>query len=88
MGKVEKITDMELEYRLLISTTITGEIGIFCPKFLSWRNFTKMLLLTFIFSFFSFSGEDFFPTSNSLLHGTHVPSKEGVDKMVSDLEKQ
>uniref|UniRef100_A0A8C6XA51 Pre-mRNA-splicing factor SYF2 n=1 Tax=Naja naja TaxID=35670 RepID=A0A8C6XA51_NAJNA len=34
------------------------------------------------------SGEDFFPTSNSLLHGTHVPSKEGVDKMVSDLEKQ
>ncbi|ETE68488.1 Pre-mRNA-splicing factor syf2 [Ophiophagus hannah] len=34
------------------------------------------------------NGEDFFPTSNSLLHGTHVPSKEGVDKMVSDLEKQ
>ncbi|XP_058052461.1 pre-mRNA-splicing factor SYF2 [Ahaetulla prasina] len=34
------------------------------------------------------SGEDFFPTSNSLLHGSHVPSKEGVDKMVSDLEKQ
>ncbi|XP_063168147.1 pre-mRNA-splicing factor SYF2 [Candoia aspera] len=34
------------------------------------------------------SGEDLFPTSNSLLHGTHVPSKEGVDKMVSDLEKQ
>ncbi|XP_015677738.1 pre-mRNA-splicing factor SYF2 [Protobothrops mucrosquamatus] len=34
------------------------------------------------------SGEDFFPTSNSLLHGTHVPSKEGVDKMVTDLEKQ
>ncbi|XP_007423430.1 pre-mRNA-splicing factor SYF2 [Python bivittatus] len=34
------------------------------------------------------SGEDFFPTSNSLLHGTHVPSREGVDKMVSDVEKQ
>ncbi|XP_062996013.1 pre-mRNA-splicing factor SYF2 isoform X2 [Elgaria multicarinata webbii] len=34
------------------------------------------------------SGEEFYPTSNSLLHGTHVPCKEGVDKMVSDLEKQ
>ncbi|XP_033013679.1 pre-mRNA-splicing factor SYF2 isoform X2 [Lacerta agilis] len=34
------------------------------------------------------SGEDLFPTSNSLLHGTHVPCKEGVDRMVSDLEKQ
>lgn len=36
----------------------------------------------------SFSGEDFHPTSNSLIHGTHVPSKEGVDRMVDDLEKQ
>ncbi|XP_044290858.1 pre-mRNA-splicing factor SYF2 [Varanus komodoensis] len=34
------------------------------------------------------SGEEFYPTSNSLLHGTHVPCKEGVDRMVSDLEKQ
>lgn len=33
-------------------------------------------------------GEDFFPTSNSLLHGTHVPSSEEIDRMVSDLEKQ
>ena len=35
-----------------------------------------------------FSGEEFFPTSNSLLHGTHVPSTEEIDKMVTDLEKQ
>ncbi|XP_061453343.1 pre-mRNA-splicing factor SYF2 [Rhineura floridana] len=34
------------------------------------------------------SGEEFYPTSNSLFHGTHVPCKEGVDRMVSDLEKQ
>uniref|UniRef100_A0A8D0DJ39 Pre-mRNA-splicing factor SYF2 n=1 Tax=Salvator merianae TaxID=96440 RepID=A0A8D0DJ39_SALMN len=34
------------------------------------------------------SGEEFYPTSNSLLHGTHVPTKEGIDKMVGDLEKQ
>ncbi|MGH0181404.1 UNVERIFIED_CONTAM: hypothetical protein FKN15_014264 [Acipenser sinensis] len=34
------------------------------------------------------SGEEFYPTSNSLLHGTHVPSKEGVDRMVEDVEKQ
>ncbi|XP_053124376.1 pre-mRNA-splicing factor SYF2 [Hemicordylus capensis] len=34
------------------------------------------------------SGEDFYPTSDSLLHGTHVPGKEGIDRMVSDLEKQ
>uniref|UniRef100_A0A8C0LW56 Pre-mRNA-splicing factor SYF2 n=1 Tax=Canis lupus familiaris TaxID=9615 RepID=A0A8C0LW56_CANLF len=33
-------------------------------------------------------GEEFFPTSNSLLHGTHVPSTEEVDRMVIDLEKQ
>ncbi|KAG9470299.1 pre-mRNA-splicing factor SYF2 [Eleutherodactylus coqui] len=33
-------------------------------------------------------GEHFYPTSDSLFHGTHVPSKEGVDRMVSDLEKQ
>ncbi|KAG5856064.1 hypothetical protein ANANG_G00003970 [Anguilla anguilla] len=33
-------------------------------------------------------GEDFHPTSNSLIHGTHVPSKEGVDRMVEDVEKQ
>nr|XP_033786867.1 pre-mRNA-splicing factor SYF2 [Geotrypetes seraphini] len=34
------------------------------------------------------NGEEFYPTSNSLLHGTHVPSKEGIDKMVADLDKQ
>ncbi|XP_073485617.1 pre-mRNA-splicing factor SYF2 [Aquarana catesbeiana] len=33
-------------------------------------------------------GENFFPTSDSLYHGTHVPSKDGVDRMVTDLEKQ
>ncbi|XP_009274564.1 PREDICTED: pre-mRNA-splicing factor SYF2 [Aptenodytes forsteri] len=33
-------------------------------------------------------GEALYPTSDSLLHGTHVPSKEGVDRMVADLEKQ
>ncbi|KAJ1101396.1 hypothetical protein NDU88_006464 [Pleurodeles waltl] len=33
-------------------------------------------------------GEEFFPSSNSLLHGTHVPSKEGIDRMVADLDKQ
>ncbi|XP_077006902.1 pre-mRNA-splicing factor SYF2-like [Tamandua tetradactyla] len=33
-------------------------------------------------------GEEFYPTSNSLLHGTHVPSTEEVDRMVIDLEKQ
>ncbi|XP_059872515.2 pre-mRNA-splicing factor SYF2-like [Delphinus delphis] len=35
-----------------------------------------------------FSGEEFYPTSNSLLHGTHVPSTEETDRMVVDLEKQ
>ncbi|KAI1231146.1 Pre-mRNA-splicing factor syf2, partial [Lamprotornis superbus] len=33
-------------------------------------------------------GEALYPTSDSLLHGTHVPSKDGVDRMVADLEKQ
>ncbi|XP_065731886.1 pre-mRNA-splicing factor SYF2-like [Phocoena phocoena] len=33
-------------------------------------------------------GEEFYPTSNSLLHGTHVPSTEETDRMVVDLEKQ
>ncbi|XP_014710520.1 pre-mRNA-splicing factor SYF2 [Equus asinus] len=33
-------------------------------------------------------GEEFYPTSNSLLHGTHVPSTEEIDRMVTDLEKQ
>ncbi|KAM9355770.1 pre-mRNA-splicing factor syf2 [Pholidichthys leucotaenia] len=34
------------------------------------------------------SGEDFYPTSDSLIHGTHVPTKEGIDRMVDDLDKQ
>lgn len=34
------------------------------------------------------SGEDFHPTSNSLIHGTHVPTKDGIDRMVEDVEKQ
>ncbi|XP_003962460.2 pre-mRNA-splicing factor syf2 isoform X1 [Takifugu rubripes] len=33
-------------------------------------------------------GEDFHPTPNSLIHGTHVPTKTGIDRMVEDLEKQ
>ncbi|POI27563.1 hypothetical protein CIB84_008687 [Bambusicola thoracicus] len=33
-------------------------------------------------------GEALYPTSDSLLHGTHVPDKEGIDRMVADLEKQ
>ncbi|XP_033967747.1 pre-mRNA-splicing factor syf2 [Pseudochaenichthys georgianus] len=33
-------------------------------------------------------GVDFHPTSNSLIHGTHVPSKDGIDRMVDDVEKQ
>ncbi|PKK19531.1 SYF2 pre-mRNA-splicing factor [Columba livia] len=33
-------------------------------------------------------GEALYPTSNSLIHGSHVPSKEGIDRMVADLEKQ
>ncbi|KAK1893978.1 Pre-mRNA-splicing factor syf2, partial [Dissostichus eleginoides] len=33
-------------------------------------------------------GVDFHPTSNSLIHGTHIPSKEGIDRMVDDVEKQ
>uniref|UniRef100_A0AAY5EPF4 Pre-mRNA-splicing factor SYF2 n=1 Tax=Electrophorus electricus TaxID=8005 RepID=A0AAY5EPF4_ELEEL len=33
-------------------------------------------------------GEDFHPTSNSLLHGTHVPSREAIDRMQEDVEKQ
>ncbi|KAM9035245.1 pre-mRNA-splicing factor SYF2 [Sarcophilus harrisii] len=33
-------------------------------------------------------GEEFYPTSNSLLHGTHVPSTEEIDRMVIDLDKQ
>ncbi|KAI7805375.1 pre-mRNA-splicing factor syf2 [Triplophysa rosa] len=33
-------------------------------------------------------GEDFHPTPNSLIHGTHVPSKVSIDRMVEDVEKQ
>ncbi|TRY98327.1 hypothetical protein DNTS_025954 [Danionella cerebrum] len=33
-------------------------------------------------------GEDFHPTSNSLIYGTHVPSKDSIDRMVDDVEKQ
>lgn len=41
-----------------------------------------------ICSLFLCSGEDFYPTSNTLIHGTHVPTKEGIDRMVEDVEKQ
>ncbi|XP_016517353.1 pre-mRNA-splicing factor syf2 [Poecilia formosa] len=34
------------------------------------------------------SGEDFYPTSNSLSYGSHVPTKDGIDRMVEDVEKQ
>lgn len=37
---------------------------------------------------YAFSGEDFHPTTNSLIHGTHVPSKSSIDRMVEDVEKQ
>ncbi|XP_076831415.1 pre-mRNA-splicing factor syf2 [Brachyhypopomus gauderio] len=33
-------------------------------------------------------GEDFHPTSNSLLHGTHVPSRDAIDRMQEDVHKQ
>ncbi|XP_066535157.1 pre-mRNA-splicing factor syf2 [Hoplias malabaricus] len=33
-------------------------------------------------------GEDFHPTSNSLIHGTHVPSKDAINRMQEDIEKQ
>jgi pre-mRNA-splicing factor SYF2 len=33
------------------------------------------------------NGEEFFPTSNGLLHETHVPSTEEIDTKVIDLEK-
>uniref|UniRef100_A0A803JU57 Pre-mRNA-splicing factor SYF2 n=1 Tax=Xenopus tropicalis TaxID=8364 RepID=A0A803JU57_XENTR len=33
-------------------------------------------------------GEMFYPTSESLYHGTHIPSQSGIDRMVTDLEKQ
>ncbi|KAG7334427.1 hypothetical protein KOW79_002834 [Hemibagrus wyckioides] len=33
-------------------------------------------------------GEDFHPTSNSLIHGTHVPSRDAIDRMQEDIEKQ
>nr|KAF6508380.1 SYF2 pre-mRNA splicing factor [Rousettus aegyptiacus] len=42
----------------------------------------------FCIFFKKLSGEEFFPTSNSLLHGTHVPSSQEIDRMVTDLEKQ
>lgn len=32
--------------------------------------------------------EDFYADSKSLAYGTHKPSREAVDKMVGDLEKQ
>lgn len=35
-----------------------------------------------------YSGEDFYPTTNSLIYGTHTPTKEGIDRMVEDVEKQ
>ncbi|XP_059421442.1 pre-mRNA-splicing factor syf2-like [Carassius carassius] len=34
------------------------------------------------------SGEDFHPTSNSLIHGTHIPSKKSIERMVDGVEKQ
>ena len=34
------------------------------------------------------SGADFYPTSNTLIHGTHIPSKDGIERMVEDVEKQ
>ncbi|KAF5896601.1 pre-mRNA-splicing factor SYF2, partial [Clarias magur] len=32
-------------------------------------------------------GEDFHPTCNSLIHGSHVPSRQAIDRMQEDIEK-
>lgn len=47
----------------------------------------QVLFLYFLFLVLH-SGEDFHPTSNSLIHGTHVPTNEGIERMVEDVEKQ
>lgn len=44
--------------------------------------------LELVFVCFFLSGEDFHPTSNSLIHGTHVPSRDAIDRMQEDVEKQ
>lgn len=33
-------------------------------------------------------GEAFYPTKDTIIHGLHKDSKEGIDRMVEDLEKQ
>jgi hypothetical protein len=33
-------------------------------------------------------GDAFYCTPNTILHGLHKDTKEGVDRMVEDLEKQ
>jgi len=33
-------------------------------------------------------GEDFFPSSNTLIQGSHYPSKEAMDRLVADIGKQ
>lgn len=45
-------------------------------------------MLSVFYAFSIDSGEEFYATANSLLHGTHVPTKEGVDRLVADVDKQ
>jgi len=33
-------------------------------------------------------GEDFYPTSNTLIHGSHYPSKDAIDRLCEDQDKQ
>jgi len=33
-------------------------------------------------------GEDFYPTSNTLIQGSHYPSKSAMDRLAADVEKQ
>lgn len=33
-------------------------------------------------------GDAFYSTNNTILHGLHQDTKEGIDRMVEDIEKQ
>jgi len=33
-------------------------------------------------------GDEFFPTSNSLIIGTHYPTKDRIDRLVADVDRQ
>jgi len=38
-------------------------------------------------SSFVYRGEEFYPSSNTLIQGAHYPSKAAIDKLVTDQEK-